>query len=193
MKTLLSLGLVLGLAACASLPTPAPTPASYDLGPLPAARLEAPGLALRSLEVQGAPWLNATSMQYRLLYADPARRQSYLESRWAAPPARLLELELRRALRVGATPAGQGCRLRLDVDEFIQVFDGPAQARGVIEARASLLDGRSERLLASQPFSLSQPAPEARAAGGVTALATASLQLEQDLARWLAAQASLCP
>jgi cholesterol transport system auxiliary component len=193
MNKLLSLGLVLALSACAGLPGPAPTPASYDLGPLPAARLNAPGLALRSLEVQGAPWLNTTGMQYRLLYADPARRLSYLESRWAAPPARLLELELRRALRVGSTPAGQGCRLRLDVDEFIQVFDAPGTARGVIEARASLLDGRSERLLASLPLRLSEPARDARAAAGVAALAQASTALEQQLSGWLATQAALCP
>ncbi len=193
MNKLLSLGLVLALSACAGLPGPAPTPACYDLGPLPAARLNAPGLALRSLEVQGAPWLNTTGMQYRLLYADPARRLSYLESRWAAPPARLLELELRRALRVGSTPAGQGCRLRLDVDEFIQVFDAPGTARGVIEARASLLDGRSERLLASLPLRLSEPARDARAAAGVAALAQASTALEQQLSGWLVTQAALCP
>jgi cholesterol transport system auxiliary component len=51
-------------------------------------------------------------MQYRLAYAQATRRQAYVESRWAAQPAQLVELALKRAIRTGeaglAAPAGCG-------------------------------------------------------------------------------------
>jgi cholesterol transport system auxiliary component len=63
-------------------------------------------------------------MHYRLAYAEPLRRQSYRESRWAAPPAELLESVLKRR-HAAAEANGPGCRLHLVLDEFEQRFDAP--------------------------------------------------------------------
>jgi cholesterol transport system auxiliary component len=67
---------------------------------------------------------------YRLAYAEPLRRRSYAESRWAAPPAELLQAFLeRRFVFPEADASGPGCRLQLVLDEFEQRFDDPQQSR----------------------------------------------------------------
>lgn len=176
----LAVPLALLLAACAVPSRPA-AQAVHDFGVLDAVAAPAGIAALRSVEVQPAPWLAGTGMGYRLLQAQPTRRQVYAESRWAAPPAQLVELALRRALG-----PGQGvCRLRIELDEFAQVFGPGDDSRGVIEARASLLPPRAEQTVASRAFSLSRPAPAADAAGGVVALQAATRDLARELAGWL--------
>lgn len=39
---------------------------------------------LRQLDVQSPQWLDTVAMQYRLAYADRARREVYAGSRWVA-------------------------------------------------------------------------------------------------------------
>lgn len=158
----------------------------HDFGPLEAATLTPVGLPLRNVEVVPAPWLASNVMAYRLVYAQSTRRQAFKDSRWAAQPAQLVELVLKRALRAGdpATPAG-GCRLRVDLDEFTQRFDSPQLSRGVIEARVTLLAPRTEQPLAVRAFAVDHEAPTADAAGGVIALRAGALQLKSDIRSWL--------
>ncbi|KAB2968608.1 ABC-type transport auxiliary lipoprotein family protein [Zoogloea sp.] len=172
--------LALLLSACAVPSRPA-AQAVHDFGVLDAVAAPAGIPALRSIEVQPAPWLASSAMGYRLLQAQPTRRQVYAESRWAAPPAQLVELALRRALG----PGQGGCRLRIELDEFAQLFEAGGDSRGVVEARASLLPSRGERVVASRAFSISRPAPAADAAGGVAALQAATRDLGRELAGWL--------
>lgn len=172
--------LALLLGGCAVPSRPA-AQAVHDLGVLDAVATPAGTAVLRSVDVQPAPWLAGTAMGYRLLQVQPTRRQAYAESRWAAPPAQLVELALRRTLG-----AGQGsCRLRIELDEFAQVFETDGVSRGVIEARASLLAQRGEQVLASRAFSISLPAVTPDAPGGVAALQAASRALGRELTGWL--------
>lgn len=172
--------LALLLGGCAVPSRPA-AQAVHDLGVLDAVAAPAGTAVLRSVDVQPAPWLAGTAMGYRLLQVQPTRRQAYAESRWAAPPAQLVELALRRTLG-----AGQGsCRLRIELDEFAQVFETDGVSRGVIEARASLLAQRGEQVLASRAFSISLPAATPDAPGGVAALQAASRALGRELMGWL--------
>jgi cholesterol transport system auxiliary component len=158
------------LAACSSVPKAAPGYA-VRFGPIDGPPPRVLAFPIRSTEVVPAPWLASTAMHYRLLYAQPTRRQVFVENRWAAHPGQLLELALKRSMKGDLPPAGaMGCRLRVDLDEFAQVFESEGVSRGVIELRAALLAPRSDQSIAMRSFSASVPAPSANAVGGVLAL-----------------------
>lgn len=182
-------GFILSLAAlagCASLPSSNPVLAVHDFGSLEAASLDPGGIPLRGVEVVPAPWLASNVMIYRLAYADATRRQAYKDSRWAAQPAQLVELVLKRSLRAGDSMASAGgCRLRVDLDEFAQLFDTPRASRGVIEVRAALLAPRSDQPLVLRAFSIDHEAATPDAAGGVAALRSGTLRLKDEIRAWL--------
>lgn len=186
---MLSLACLVGaLVACGSLPKAAPSFAVHDFGPLDSATLRPLGFPIRNAEVVPAPWLASTAMQYRLAYAQPTRRQFYLESRWAAQPGQLVELAVKRSMKTSETAvASSGCRLRVDLDEFVQVFDGEGRSRGIVEARAALLAPRTDQLIATRGFAVAQPAPTPDAVGGVQALRESVLELNRELLDWLEA------
>lgn len=146
----------------------------------------APAISLRSVDVVAPSWLDAPAMQYRLAYADPARRASFAESRWVAPPPELLEQSLRKSIPAAETRIAPGaCRLQIEVDEFVQVFDSPQSSSGVIELRAALLVSRADVLVARKTFRATRPAPSADARGGVAALAAATNDVSGAIRDWL--------
>lgn len=174
------------LAACSSVPKAAPGYAVHDFGLIGGPPPRVLPFPVRSAEVVPAPWLASTAMHYRLLYAQPTRRQVFVESRWAAHPGQLLELALKRSMKGDLPPAGAvGCRLRIDLDEFAQVFESQGMSRGVIELRATLLAPRSDQSIATRAFSASVPAPSADAVGGVLALRDGVSRLNVELLAWL--------
>ncbi len=147
-------------------------------------------IALRSVDVVAPTWLDVPAMQYRLAYADPARRASFIESRWAAPPPELLQQVLRRQLSGAESRGAPGpCRLQIEVDEFVQVFDSPQSSSGLIELRAALL-ARADAPVARKTFRASRPAQSADARGGVAALAAATGDLATAIRDWLDASGS---
>lgn len=183
MSRLMLLTLLPLLAACAGNGSRTAEPARFDLGAAASRSQPLPGIA--AVAVTGPSWLAGTAMQYRLAYADAARRQDYGASRWAAPPAELLQ----KALERGAV-ASRGCRLQLELDEFVQVFDGPEQSRLVLDLRASLLSG--QRVIGRRAYALAPAAPSADARGGVAAAAVAVDELARGLARWLEEAGDAC-
>jgi cholesterol transport system auxiliary component len=159
--------------------------AAFDLG-APAGGW--PGPSLRKLDVAAPSWLGTSAMQYRQGSGEGTRRRAYADSRWVAPPAELIERALRRrAVDAGAHPASS-CRLRLELDEFVQVFDGAQSSRQLIALRARLLS-RTEQPLATRAFTVERPAG-ADARGGVAAATAAVQELGDQLAAWLAAEKS---
>lgn len=174
------------VTACGGLPPSTATLSVHDFGPLEAVAPEQADFPLRSVEVVPAPWLASNAMVYRLVHVQPTRRQAFKDNRWAAQPAQLVELVLKRGLHAGesALPAG-GCRLRVDLDEFYQRFDSCQASRGSIEARVALLAPRADQPLAVRAFTLDHVAPTPDAAGGVLALRAATLQLDRDIRDWL--------
>ena len=156
----------------------------YDFGqPV----LQSPAVTLRgelAVEVRAPLWMDSMGIEYRLLYADPARLRSYTRARWAGPPAQLIQQ--RMVQQLGLMPAGQGrarCVLRIDIDAFAQVFDDPVTSRGQLRGRAQLLD-RNRALLTIYEFRIEKPAPSADSRGGVAALTAAVDQLAVDLESW---------
>ncbi len=157
-------------------------PVLYDLGQV---RVAEAGRALPlSLEVRTAPGLDSEGIAYRLDYANPARRNEYSRSRWVAPPAALVRQRL--AADVGATIVGAAsnpCLLRLELDEFAQVFESPRESRGEIRARGLLLD-RQRRVVAEAAWRIERPAPSANAAGGVASPGAATEALAGEIVAW---------
>ncbi|HJV26590.1 MAG TPA: ABC-type transport auxiliary lipoprotein family protein [Aromatoleum sp.] len=182
-RCLTCLALSLGLAACGSLNSHrSPAAGIYDLGLPDAVSLQGTPVPA-SIEVRAPSWLAGNAMQYRLEYAQPSQRQAYAESRWASPPAELLEVGLRRML----PPDGRSaCRLRIDLDEFTQVYATHDSSQALVAARAELLAPRSDTVLARRDLRIAEAAPTPDASGGVIAHRAASRRLAEELTRWLA-------
>lgn len=175
--------ILLLFCGCASVPRN--DPARYDIAPAAAGNVQSPGLALSMIEVRSPSWLLSPAMQYRLAYAQGSRREAYADSRWVAPPAELLERALTRRILVPAgRPSSGGCRLVLELDEFIQVFDAPKASHVLLEVRASLLAPHGDALLAPRAFSQQSPAG-ADAQAGAAAFGIAATLLANDLGGWL--------
>lgn len=184
MKTKIVLALLASaLAGCAAGPQSAAKISYYDLAPLAAAPNNRIVAALGGVEVVSPSWLDSPALQYRLAYQGDRARQKYAESRLVAPPAELVGHALRRRMLPGESAGA--CKLRIDLDEFVQVFDTADASRAVVEARVQLLAARGGELLARRSFSLSRPAAKADAKGGVAALAAAVEDLAAALHDWL--------
>jgi cholesterol transport system auxiliary component len=202
-KTLLFVMLL--LTGCATAPHSQIPAAVYDFGlqspaDVPAASaLSGQSQLMVSLlvaEATAPAWLDSQAIQYRLAYHDPAQTHSYANSRWVAAPAALLTQRIRSRITTvtnsGVVSAGDGVRadyaLRLELEEFTQVFDTIEQSRAVVRLRASLVERSTRTLLAQRSFCVEQAAPTANATGAVRALTEAGDRLTGDLIDWLAAK-----
>jgi len=207
-RTMIPAVLLSLLAGCSSLPDKPVREVMYDFGPLAATTTTAPAAAegatpLVLNNVNAGASLETPAMLYRLGYADANQLRPYAYARWSAPPADLLEQRLREHLgrnrpvlssaaaaalarRGGALPPV----LRVELEEFSQLFDTPAASRGVVRVRCTLLESTTggDRLVAQRSFAVERPAPTADAPGGVRALAAASDAVAQEIADWLAQQ-----
>jgi cholesterol transport system auxiliary component len=183
------------LAACAIGPQARDGFASYDFG-LPRADKEANPRLQHDLVVAAltAPaWMDNTGIYYRLAYRDATRPQAYAQSRWVMPPAALLGQSLRasiaRANKAAVFTPADGARadytLRLELEEFSQVFDAADKSRAVVRLRASLI--RNRGVVAQQAFSIERASATPDAEGGVRALIAASDEAGIALIDWLAA------
>jgi cholesterol transport system auxiliary component len=191
MKKLLSIWFALLLAGCAV--ARPESPELFDLGPLrPAQGTTLPALAPVSIAEIGVPtWLDRPLMFYRLNYANDQQAHTYAHSRWVMPPAQLIAQRLKaRIAQAGgaALSASDGALgvpvLRIDVDDFTQVFEAPGRSVGKVVLRTSAFDG--QQLIAQKTFSRQAPAPTPDAEGGARAMARASDDAIADMVRWVA-------
>jgi cholesterol transport system auxiliary component len=199
---LLALALVLALAGCKALPSKPTQQTMYDFGPAApyegTVSAQRPALLLPDVETTGI--LETPALLYRLGYENPHQLMPYAFARWSAPPGQLLRQRLRDVLgrdrpvldsAGGAALARRGGSpppvLRVELEEFSQLFDGPTDSKGVLRLRCTLLENTAggERLVAQRSFDVQRPAPTADAAGGVRALSAASEAAAQEIAAWL--------
>ena len=188
-------GLALLVAGCSIGPTAPPEPVSYDFGiasaPAGAAKFRQPILVQ---DVAAPAWMDSPAVFYRLAYRDATRPQAYSGSRWMMPPATLLTNRLRQkvaaASAAGVVVPADGIRtghvLRLEIEEFTQVFDTANQSRAVVRVRASLLGNRA--LIGQRTFTVEVASATPDAEGGVRSLAAASEQAIDQIVEWTAAQ-----
>ena len=194
-----SLAVVTVLSACSS---PAQRIAVYDFGPgatapQPSNRM-APLPPLLLADVEAASALDGTAVLYRLAYADVQQLRPYAQARWSMPPAQLLRQRLRELLGrnrsvlspVDALVPGT-LALRLELEEFSQLFASAQSSSGLVRVRATLSrSGSPAKPLAQTSFILQRPAGSADAKGGVQALAVASDALVLQVDQWLQQVAS---
>ena len=205
--------ILLGLSAC-NLPRPAGTPVVYDFGPGNRQLATTHRVtALPPLEVSAPRASSALAGQavlYRLVYADVQELKPYTLARWSMPPAQLIDQRLRErlALRRAVVSTGELLRttaarrgasapvtaqpeaianLRLELEEFSQLFETPEQSAGLLRLRATLTrrSPGGDTLLGQRNFVAQQVATTPDAAGGVHALATAADQVVVEVERWL--------
>jgi cholesterol transport system auxiliary component len=187
---LLSLAL---LTACASGPQSRDNVANYDFGLLPSDKEAVPRLQhdLVVAAVSTPAWMENSAIYYRLAYQDAARPRAYAQSRWVMPPAALLGQRLRasiaRASKAGVFVPADGARadytLRLELEEFSQVFDAADKSRAVVRLRAILV--RDRGLVSQQSFAAERAAATPDAEGGVRALIAASDEAGNSVIDWL--------
>lgn len=192
--------LCVAMAGCSVLDKPV-RPAVYDFGPgvlSPPASVAGHALPVLTLgEVEVASALDSTAILYRLGYVNPQQLLPYALARWSMTPAQLLRQRLRDHLGQRHTVLGAGDGhlagnqpvpvLRIDLDEFSQLFSAPAQSAGLVRLRATLVLSTTsgDRVLGQHTVVAQRPASSGDAPGGVRALAQAADAAVQELAQWL--------
>ena len=190
-----SVAVALTLGACGSLPLPDKPvrPDVYDFGPISSQRANTPtGVPIALAQFEASRALDSTRMVYRLAYNDAQVPHPYAHARWSMPPAQLLYQRVRSVL-AETHPivfVGEGyarIELRVELDEFSQVFDSTSQSHGLVRAHVTALapTNRGDRLMGQRSFAVQVPAPTADAPGGVKALTQASEQISRDIAQWV--------
>jgi cholesterol transport system auxiliary component len=191
------------IAACATPDKPVRA-TRYDFGPGPTTTSANAGAPLQPLvlaDIESSSALDGSALLYRLGYANAHELHPYANARWSAPPSQLIRQRLRETLGLArpvldlsesaalARSGGAMPRvLRLDLEEFSQVFDSQTESWGVLRLRATLLENTAagEKLLAQRSVIVRKPAPSADAAGGVRALTAATDAAAEEISQWLA-------
>ena len=183
------------LGACGSLPLPDKPvrPEFYDFGPISSQHASTPtGVPIALAQFESSRALDSTRMVYRLAYSDAQVPHPYAHARWSMPPAQLLYQRVRSILAEShpVVFVGEGyarIELRVELDEFSQVFDSANQSHGLVRAHVTALapNNRGDRLMGQRSFAVQVPAPTADAPGGVKALTQASEQIARDIAQWV--------
>jgi cholesterol transport system auxiliary component len=146
--------------------------------------------------VQAASALDSTAVLYRLAYSDSQQLRPYAMARWSMPPAELLRQRLREQLGQrravlnpldGVASTTPTLSLRVELDEFSQLFETPDKSTGLVRLRATLahMDAASEKLLAQRSFVVQRPSASADAAGGVKALTAAADAAIAEMETWV--------
>jgi cholesterol transport system auxiliary component len=193
-------GVCLVMAGCSLLDKPVRA-AVYDFGPGQSAvmaSVNAGGLPVLTLaEVDAASALDSTAVLYRLAYANAQQLLPYAQARWSMTPAQLLRQRLRESLgqRRSVLSPGDGnlagvqpaLLLRIELEEFSQLFTAPAQSVGLVRLRATLVQSSAlgEHLLGQRVVVAQRAALTADAPGGVRALSEASDAAVLELEQWL--------
>ena len=187
------------LTGCA-LPGQPVRPAIYDFGPgartaAPASQARLAPLALADIEAN--PALDSTAVLYRLAYADDQQLKAYAQARWSMPPAQLVRQRLRERLgqhRALLNPGEGGLpgvpaplTLRIELEEFSQLFEAPYSSVGLLRLRATVVRPGSggETLVAQRSVTVQRPAASADAPGGVRAMTAATDAAVGELDQWL--------
>ncbi|MDB5928519.1 MAG: putative lipoprotein [Polaromonas sp.] len=209
----LTVGALVLLAGCALTDKPSRA-MMYDFGPgalateaaaAPSAGAPAkPAGALRPLALTDVATsggaLENQAVLYRLNYTDAQQLLPYSKARWTMPPAQLVRqrlrerlgrnrvmLDAREGVALNRTQNPNLQTLRLELEEFSQLFSAPDASVGLIRLHVTLSEvtPTGERLVAQRSLAVQRPAPSADAAGGVRALTAATDAAIDELDQWL--------
>jgi cholesterol transport system auxiliary component len=193
------------LAGCSALPDKPTRPVAYDFGSgfvaptADGAPNALPPIALGDVDTAGVA--DTAAVSYRLQYTDAQQLRPYALARWTLPPAQLVRQRIREVLghkrpvmdvddvlaqsRIDGSPPRI---LRLQLEEFSQVFSSPEQSEGVLRIRATVVDNlpQGDRFIGQRVFALRRAAPTPDAPGGVRALTLATDAAAAEIEAWLA-------
>jgi cholesterol transport system auxiliary component len=191
------------LAGCAAITPDKPVRATlYDFGPgvtepAPDAASLAP-IVLADVEASGT--LDGSAVLYRLAYSDAHKVHPYAQARWSAPPPQLIRqrlseqlartrpvLDLRDSAALARSGGAMPRVLRIELEEFSQLFESQTQSWGLLRLRATLMENTAagEKLLGQRNIVKREPAASADASGGVRALAAAIDGAAAEIGQWL--------
>lgn len=182
------------LGGCISAPQPKSPVAIYDFGPQrvheDSKRINA---SLLVPDIAAPSWLDSPVITYRLAYANEIRHHAYANSRWVAAPAALLGQRLRQRITAvsekGVIDSRDGAQadyvVRMELQEFIQVFYSEKSSYVTIQLRASVIRPPERTLIAQRSFTVRRVTPSPNAEGAVKALADASDDLIDELLDWI--------
>ncbi|MFZ6874875.1 ABC-type transport auxiliary lipoprotein family protein [Undibacterium sp. Di27W] len=184
--------LLMLLSACSSAPV-AQQAQQYDFGPL-ATNTSAPAgtrkLQISIAEISIPPALDSNAMLYRLQYDNVQQLKAYSLHRWSMPPAQLLLQRLKAGLvaqgadvLTNSDGAANLPLLRLELDEFSQIFSSASLSNAHISLRASVIKDR--KLLAQKSFQQKIPASTADAPGGARAMREAADASIIEIQNWI--------
>ena len=202
---LLLVSALIAVSGCSALPDKPVRSAMYDFGPgnLAAATpptTSLPPIAIDDITTPGSA-LDNQAVLYRLAYQDAQQLRPYSLARWALPPAQLVRQRLKSTLSQRRTVFGAGDSaalnrsqnavlprlLRLELEEFSQVFSAVDASVGLIRMRATLLEvtPAGEKLISQRSVVVQRPAPSSDAVGGVRALTAATDAATEEIDQWL--------
>ena len=202
---LLLVSALITVSGCSALPDKPVRSAMYDFGPgnLAAATpptTSLPPIAIDDITTPGGA-LDNQAVLYRLAYQDAQQLRPYSLARWALPPAQLVRQRLKSTLSQRRTVFGAGDSaalnrsqnavlprlLRLELEEFSQVFSAVDASVGLIRMRATLLEvtPAGEKLISQRSVVVQRPAPSSDAVGGVRALTAATDAATEEIDQWL--------
>ncbi|MBL78948.1 MAG: hypothetical protein CMH70_02755 [Nitrosomonadaceae bacterium] len=164
-----------------------------DANSKPSKQQQKPTLSLLIAEAKSPVWLNNNTIQYRLAYQNPNQSYKYANSRWAASPAMLLTHHIRNSIAINTNNQIINTQdnirpdfvLRLELEEFSQIFDAIDSSYVLIKLRANLINRDARTLQAQHNFNIKLTTPTANATGAVRALSESSKNLTKDLSNWL--------
>ena len=199
----LAAAFAVALAGCAAVPDKPVRATAYDFGPGatgPSVTAVAPLPPIVLADIESSSALDNSAVLYRLAYADAHQLHPYAHARWSASPPQLIRQRLREQLgrarpvldptesaALARTGGAMPRVLRVEVEEFSQLFDSPGQSWGLLRLRATLLENTpaGEKLLGQRNIVKREPAPSADAPGGVRALAAATDAAAAEIGQWL--------
>jgi cholesterol transport system auxiliary component len=162
----------------------------FDLG-MPASNAP-PAVATERATIAVAPisaseWLDSNAIVYRLAYVDIQQPRRYANSQWTGVPAELLMRRLRNKLADQLNVVAEGDTagatvIKVELEEFDQVFDSAQDSHAVVKLRATLV--RNGRLLAQRSFFAELAAATPDATGGAHALAALSDDALAQVVQW---------
>ncbi|MES2041629.1 MAG: ABC-type transport auxiliary lipoprotein family protein [Pseudomonadota bacterium] len=182
------------VSACSSTPVTQQLQ-QYDFGPLSTTASVASvppnqgKLQISIAEVTIPPALDSNAMLYRLQYDNVQQLKAYSLHRWSMPPAQLLAQRLKAVLvsqgaDVLANTDGTNLPiLRLEIDEFSQIFTAASQSNAQISLRASVIKGH--KLIAQKSFQQKVATSTADAPGGARAMREAADASIAEIQTWI--------
>jgi cholesterol transport system auxiliary component len=166
----------------------------YDFGLSDASNHSQPLTSTTLLEKPvTADALNHNKIRYRLNYQNPSRVFYYAESRWATTPSELLASKINQIVNFNTTSTN--CSLKLKIEAFDHVFRTTSDSDGVIQLSASVIERKTQKLMASQLITETVTATSSDATGGTAALQKASETALKKAIEWsslIASENELC-